>query len=322
MKKIILLIILASAALWFFLWRAPAHEPAWGITFSQKHAEALGLDWKETYLALLDDLGARNLRLVAYWELVEPERDEFYFDDLDFQVNEASFRGAGIILAVGLKSPRWPECHIPEWARALPEAEREERVIAFSRAVAERYKNEPAVSMWQAENEPFFPFGECPPISEEFVAREVAALKAADPSRRVMITDTGEWSLWTRAASLGDAVGVTMYRTAYISYLKRYISFPFPPAYYRLRALAVEKFFKKSVIPVEVQAEPWFTAHPLGKSDDDWKMTLDVPQFKKNISYARATGFSEIYLWGAEWWWYMKEKRDIPDFWEEAKKLF
>ncbi len=304
------------------MWRAPEGKPAWGVTFSQKHAETLGLDWKAAYLALLDDLGARNLRIAVPWDLVEPEEGVFAFDKLDFQVNEAAKRGAKLILAVGMKSPRWPECHIPAWAKDLTDAERENAAIRFSAAVAGRYKGNPAVVMWQAENEPFFPFGECPPISEDFVGREIAALKAIDPARPVMTTDTGEWSLWIRAAKLGDVVGVTLYRKAYFPALHTYLSFPFPPAYYRLRALVIRQFFGKDVISVEVQAEPWFRAYPLGTSEDDWKETLDIGQFRKNIRYARDTGFPELYLWGAEWWWYMKEKRNIPDFWEEAKTLF
>ena len=30
----------------------------------------------------------------------------------------------------------------------------------------------------------------------------------------------------------------------------------------------------------------------------------------------------EFYLWGAEWWYWMKEKQNKPEIWDEAKKLF
>jgi len=27
-------------------------------------------------------------------------------------------------------------------------------------------------------------------------------------------------------------------------------------------------------------------------------------------------------LWGGEWWYWMKEKQNQPEIWQEAKKLF
>ncbi len=77
----------------------------YGVTFSPKFAESLNLDWKETYLKVLDDLKVRNLRLPTYWD-----------DDLskvDFMLSEAGKRSAKVILVLGARQPRWPECHIP-----------------------------------------------------------------------------------------------------------------------------------------------------------------------------------------------------------------
>src|SRR3989338_9810695 len=88
----------------------------YGVTFSQKFSEELELDWKANYLAILDDLKVKDLRLIAYWDRIEPEEGRFGFEDLDWQVAEAEKRGAKIILVVGRKVPRWPECHEREWA--------------------------------------------------------------------------------------------------------------------------------------------------------------------------------------------------------------
>ncbi|GAI67698.1 unnamed protein product, partial [marine sediment metagenome] len=56
------------------------------VVFSQKHAELLELDWKETYLALLDDLEVKNIKLITYWDLLKPEEGEYNFEDLDWQI--------------------------------------------------------------------------------------------------------------------------------------------------------------------------------------------------------------------------------------------
>jgi len=111
----------------------------YGVTFSQKFStELVGDDWRKNYLAILDDLKIKNLRLVAYWDILEPNENKFNFEDLDWQISEAEKRGAKIILAMGLKVPRWPECHIPEWVKGEGIAG---RLIKYEEILINRYKN-------------------------------------------------------------------------------------------------------------------------------------------------------------------------------------
>lgn len=49
---------------------------------------------------------------------------------------------------------------------------------------------------------------------------------------------------------------------------------------------------------------------------------MDFEDFKENINFARRAGFEEVYLWGVEWWHWLKEEASEPRFWEEARKLF
>jgi len=44
----------------------PATEIKYGVTFSQFFAQQMGLDWRKAYLAVLDDLKVKKLRLIAY----------------------------------------------------------------------------------------------------------------------------------------------------------------------------------------------------------------------------------------------------------------
>ncbi|MFA7319047.1 MAG: hypothetical protein WC022_00385, partial [Parcubacteria group bacterium] len=46
-------------------------EAQLGVTFSARYASDIGLDWKEAYLATLDDLGVKKIRLPVYRDLVE-----------------------------------------------------------------------------------------------------------------------------------------------------------------------------------------------------------------------------------------------------------
>ena len=125
---------------YFFIGKPPqAKEINWGVNFSQKQAQNLGLDWKEVYLALLDDLGAKNIKLATYWDLIEGEKGKFSFEDLDWQINEAGKRNAKILLVMGIKTPRWPECHIPGWATNLSKEEQQKEILELIEKVVKKY---------------------------------------------------------------------------------------------------------------------------------------------------------------------------------------
>src|SRR3989344_8838150 len=109
---------LAAGYLALTLRPIPANA-TYGVTFSTLQAEQLGLDWQSVYIAMLDDLKVRDIRIPAYWQRVEPKKDTYDWSELDFQITEARARDAHVILAVGRRLPRWPECHIPDWAQKL-----------------------------------------------------------------------------------------------------------------------------------------------------------------------------------------------------------
>jgi hypothetical protein len=50
--------------------------------------------------------------------------------------------------------------------------------------------------------------------------------------------------------------------------------------------------------------------------------SMNLKQISENIEFAKKVGFPEVYLWGAEWWYWLKAKHQDPSFWEFAKKLF
>ncbi len=83
LKWIVIYFLLFILAIFILLWvwnifvdELPEDEVNFGTTFSNYYAEELGLDWKETYLAILDDLGVKRLRVVAYWREIEPQPGE------------------------------------------------------------------------------------------------------------------------------------------------------------------------------------------------------------------------------------------------------
>jgi len=321
---LVLLVILISLVVYMFTGTVEqVPRIAFGVTFSQVFAEELELDWKEVYSAILDDLGVRRLRLVAYWPKVEPFPKRYSFDDLDYQINTAGRKGASIILVVGRKVPRWPECHIPEWARSLSESEQQKRILVLIEQVINRYKENGAIVAWQVENEPFLEsFGECPDLDKEFLEKEIALVRRLDGSRPIIVSASGELSSWIQPATRANILGTTLYRIVWNKTLS-YFKYPIPPIFYHKRANLVKWITGiDRIIIVELQAEPWGPG-PIYRMDlGEQAKSMDLNKFKGIIDYTYKTGFDEAYLWGVEWWYWRKEFLDYPDIWNEAKKLF
>jgi hypothetical protein len=144
-----------------------------------------------------------------------------------------------------------------------------------------------------------------------------------DPNHKIIVTDSGELSLWIKASQMGgDIVGVTTYKRVWQEQLHTYVSYFFPPVYYNRRADIVKNIFKDKVIGVELQAEPWCANSVMNSSLAEQEKTMNLKQFKKNVEFAKNTGIDTFYFWGAEWWYYMKTVYNNSEIWDEAKKLF
>jgi len=318
---ILLAIILVIFSYFFIGWSKPKQDIVWGVNFSQKHAGNLDLDWKQVYTDILDDLKARYLKVSVSWDFIEGKKDDYFFDDLDWQIQEAEKRDAKIILVIGMKTLGWPECHLPKWAKGLDREEQQEQVLQLLEQIVNRYKDSGVIEYWQVENEPFFPFGQCPWKDKEFLKEEIKLVKSLD-DREIIITESGEFPLWFSAASYGDLIGVTTYRKVWMNETRTYFIYPFPATFYRRKAALINWLFKKDVFCVELQAEPWGPELIYDLSLKEQEKTMNLERFKKNIEFAKKVGFDRDYLWGAEWMYWMKIVHNDSSIWEEAKILF
>lgn len=294
-----------------------------GVTFSLFRAQELGLDWQRVYLDILDDLGVKKIRIPAYWTDIEESPGQPSFFNLDYQIAEAERRDAKVILVLGQRLPRWPECHIPEWAKSLPSEERQEKLLKIIELLVNRYKLSSSIEYWQVENEPFLPgFGECPSLDKKFLDKELALVQSLD-SRPVIVSASGELDSWILSARRTDILGTTMYRIIYNPMIPGgYFKYPLPPSFFHLKANLIKLFTKtKDIIVVELQAEPWGPRITSEMTIAEKDKSLSFEQFQENIEYAREVGFRSAYLWGVEWWLWEKEN-SRPEFWNYAKTLF
>ncbi len=323
LKKIIIFLGIFLVAVligsYFLIRSVPSRETKiFGITFSEPFAKELGLDWKKAYGAIFSDLGVKNIRIPIYWSEIEPKKGEWHFEDIDWQIAKAQEYSAKIILVIGRRVPRWPECFEPEWAKNLPEEEKQKLVLEMSEDVVRRYRDNPAVWAWQVENEPFLPFGECPIFSANFLDEEIAAVKKIS-NKPIIITDSGEFGLWFRAAKRGDIFGSTLYRYVW-NRIFGYITYPLPPSFFRLKQGLLKLFVgQKPIIVVELQAEPWTPRALVDIPLDEQFTHFNPERFRAVLQYIKGTGFDTFYFWGVEWWYWLKTKGN-SEMWDMAKE--
>ncbi len=320
----LIFLVLPFVTLFFLAQKEQPTQFNYGMSFNVMYARELGLDWQETYDAILDDLGVRRLRLAAHWNMVEPAEGEYNFSELDYQLEKAKAVGAEVILAVGRRLPRWPECHAPQWATKLELVERNEAQLSYMTKVIERYKDNQAVKYWQVENEPFlqaFAFERCGDLDVEFLEKEIALVRSLDPNKPILITDSGNLGTWAGAYSRGDIFGTSVYVHFWNPELGQFKTF-LPAWFYRAKENLMALIYgRRPVFLIELSAEPWLvesiTKVPLSVQFS----RMDLDKFKEILNYAEDTRLANQYLWGAEWWYWLK-KNGHDEFWDFGKTLY
>jgi hypothetical protein len=313
---------------------------ALGLSFRPLQAGALGLDARTT----LDTLLAypfQLIRLGAYWNRIEPAPGAFSPDALDRQIDAAERAGKQIILAVGaVKTFGYPEYFAPkhhlqrplrEGALVSPAAHRSllDAATAFVSRIVERYRDRPSIVAWQIEHEAVDPLGveHSWRLSAAFIQEEVEAVRAADPSRPVMMngflptSSLVRLQQWWRtrdqgdslvvAQRLADIVGVDYYprhalfrvgaRTVYLSgSLRRQRRWA--------QLLAWAAAHGRRVMISEGQAEPWEAMttppSPHGQTMYTCPPEQVIANYNDCVGWAEP-GAASLYaylFWGAEYW--------------------
>lgn len=316
--------ILLSSILFLLARKAVPTSIMYGISFNAPYVQELGLDEDEVFDAFIHDLGVRHLRLSAQWTITEPKRDVFDFSHMDHQIATAEEVGADVIFGVGRRLPRWPECHVPVWAQDLSWEEQKKEILDYITQVVTRYQNSKAIIYWQVENEPYlevFATDHCGSLDETFLEEEIALVRSLDPTRPILITDSGNLGTWSGAYSHGDAFGTSVYVYFWNPELGQFKTV-LPPWFYRVKESIVQLLYgKKQTFLIELSAEPWLlepvTEVPIGVQYS----RMDIQKFNEILSYAQKTRYEHQYLWGGEWWYWLK-KQGHPEMWDRGKELF
>ena len=319
-----ILILFTAASYGVAQWYITKHndEPlVLGTTFVPDYARSYGLDPKETLEAIFSELGMRQVRLVSYWKAIEPTPGTYDFSELDWQFEMANKYGVKVSLAVGLRQPRWPECHEPKWLD-LNSYLWEAQLFSYMKAVVDRYKDNPALATYELENEFFMKvFGECQDFNRNRLVYEYNLLKNWDSSRPVIISRSNNWVGLPVGQPRPDKFGISVYKRVWDKTLThRYFEYPLPAWFYASLAGWGQILTGKDMIIHELQAEPWPPTDVRQASLQEQYKSMDARRLKERIAYGEATGMRTIDLWGAEWWYFVKTRQNDPSIWNVVKE--
>lgn len=321
---VVLLLLLIEVIGQLYAYRNRNIPITWGASFSVKYAEELGIPWPEAYTATVSDLGVKHVRVMTYWDRVEPANNQYAFQEIDWQIAEAKKYDAKIMLTVGLRQPRWPECHQAKWAADLQMSNKTQwqtELDEYITKTLQRYKNEPAVESVQLENEYMNRnFGECNDFSRERLQHELDVVRKHAAGKRVYIT-TGDQTGFPVIGPMADSSGTSLYTRTYAPVIGYYNSW-LRPSWYGTRSVFTNALHDQPMIISELQAEPWGPKATVDLSLEEQDKSMSVQQLTENFQFARDTGIKEVYAWGVEWWYWRKEIKQDPSMWNAAKEVY
>lgn len=314
-------IFMWTGGTWFDFIRFPeVQNPNYGVSFSAKRARELGLDPHANLTALLSDMKIKNYRLMSYWDETESTRGTFDFSELDWEVNEVAKYGGTVSLSVGLRQPRWPECHQPNWAYELKGNVWKQALYAYMEVVVKRYEKNSTVISWQLENEAYNNwFGTCDLPDDQRVKEEFALLSSwTEKPIWMSLSDQHGYPI---NQPVPDKYGYSVYRWVWNTKFPpygTYLIYPTPVWYHRLRAAIIKAYTGKDIFIHELQLEPWGPSDTKDLSVEEQNKSMSLQQIHDSLAFAREIGAKDIYVWGGEWWYWRMVNGD-PSVWNTVK---
>lgn len=281
----------------------------YGVSFSLKQCRNFGID-AQACLDWLISQGWRRFRLMSYWNECEKEQGNYDFSALDWQLDSITAAGGVVTLSLGVKQPRWPEYHWPDWALTLPEKEKTTALIQFLAATIEHVRDRTCIVSYQLENEALLPgFGRNIDINRRRLRREFQLVKALDTERPIIMSTSTSWGIPMRRP-IPDIVGFSFYRTLYNSKYRRYSEAFHSPLLDRFRASMIRLLHGVPSFVHELQCEPWGPTAIWKMPVEEQDKSMSAEHITRNIRLARRIGAYPIDLWGAEWWYWRHRHGD------------
>lgn len=310
----------------WYAWDTRDQPLTYGVSFIPDYASYLGVEPQQTMDALLG-IGVRQFRLVSYWNDIEKSPGHYDFTQLDWQFKKAEAAHAQVILTVGLRQPRWPECHPPSfYDTSKPLDTWQPQLEKFMTATINRYKNSPALYKYQLENEYFLKgFGDCRDFSRSRLVDEFQQVKKLDSTHPVIVGRSNNALGFPIGAPTPDQFSISVYKRVWdMGFTHRYLEYPFPAWFYGFLAGTQKIYTGKDMSIAELQAEAWPPYHQNipDISLAEQNKSLDARRLQERFEFGKDTGMKSIDMWGAEYWYYRLKVLHDPSLWNVAKIEF
>lgn len=306
-----------------------------GASFSHTHLKYLGLNPLKA-IEELKTLGLRWIRLSCYWDEIEKIQGEYSYNSIEPLVKYCSKNQINVLLSIGMKAQRWPEYYFPKWI-----ADKHKFIIFYKitknnktlltsalnylENTVNYFKNYDIIKAWQVENEPLDIGGpKLWKISMDFLGKEVDLIKNLDPDRKILINVWGnelsKRKSWEEAVRLTDIIGIDIYLKSYLPYLHFFKKYTGPSdSLEKINKICYEiKSRGKKVWITELQAEPWEPDALVTKKDNP--PSFSIPDFEKNVEFAKYFNPEIIFLWGFEYWYARYQIGDLR-YWRKAERI-
>jgi hypothetical protein len=192
--------------------------------------------------------------------------------------------------------------------------------------VVNRYKHSPALRSYQVENEFFLRgFGLCTNFDRSRLVSEYNLVKRLDPHHTAIVARSNNALGFPLGQPQPDEFGISIYKRVWdANFTHRYTEYPFPAWFYGFLAGTQKLLHGQDMIIHELQAEAW---PPNQQSIQDTSLaeqnkSLDAKRLRDRFTYGEATGMREMYLWGAEYWYYRLQILHDPTLWDTAKAAY
>lgn len=325
-------------------------EIKYGVSWSFENAAWYGLDPRADYVKLLDSTKFDWVRLVFYWDQMADKNGELKIDDLKFAIREADKRNIDIVIALGAKTPFYPEYHLPSYVRSQIKFG---DTIGFDHPIADdlldidkKLVGELSIfdniAYWQIENEPYLANIENIKIDSSLINAEAEVVRNADTKRRpIILNHVGPASVDKKYRKLleilkpGDILGVNAYfKTQGVNLIAfkflggeirigwpKWLVWPvqswtlLSPDYGRLKDEVEKKGVKLWIL--EMQADPYIRSLTDANRETYSFSSGDIA---RAASYLNSYGVESIGLWGAPFWMY-REKNADPSWIKSIQNL-
>lgn len=293
-----------------------------GTTLSQRELGYRNLDINFA-LRELQSLGITWVRLGCYWDEIEKQPNKYSFDTLNGIVKFCERNRLKIVMCLGMKSPRWPEFHIPTHKNHLFDTSKQiitpeqtellNNVIQFNEHCVQHFGRSNAILVWQIENEGLDASGPNNfSISPSFLKEEIKSLKRQDRKRKIMLSLWGNQLVakgnYKEAIKIADIVALDIYPRVPRRIILDWVRYESP----NYRELTyVSQYIKhsgKEFWVAESQAEPWEISEAAKNSSNPPSFLPN--HFEGNLNSVLSLNPKVIILWGFEYWVWRKMQGD------------